>query len=41
MVNEDEEYECPKCGAVVDSFAISCQNCGYDFGSEEDYDDDL
>lgn len=40
MSDENEEYECPKCGTIVDSYATSCPNCGYEFGNEEDYEDD-
>ena len=41
MPGENAEYECPACSAMVDSYSTACPHCGYEFGSDDEFDDEL
>ncbi|MGQ9583702.1 MAG: hypothetical protein ACUVV6_09380, partial [Thermoplasmatota archaeon] len=35
-MTEDEEFECPDCGATVGAEDTKCPSCGVEFASEEE-----
>lgn len=36
MLEEEDKYECPTCGALVDAYAANCYNCGCEFDWEDE-----
>ena len=40
MQDENEEYECPRCGETVDAYSTTCPSCGCEFSDDEDFEDE-
>jgi hypothetical protein len=36
MINEDEKFDCPACGAMIGPYAANCYNCGCELEWEDE-----